>query len=385
MALLNERIFQNPNTQHIIPFIIDNGQTIKQELLPDCARLFHNKNTGGSGGYIRGMKEIISASDDFTHIVMMDDDIKLHPAALERLYAFLMCVKNEYSAHPIAGAMLNIGSSLQHEIGGSWRNTQVEVQKGGLELTEFRNVVFNEYEEPFEFGGWWFCCIPSITAKRAGLPEPFFIKEDDVEYGLRINLQPITLNGICVWHEPFEHKYNAAMEYYIMRNALCVNARHRPDFTKKQTKKWIWNLYWSNILRYRYESFELILKGINDYLDKSWINEDPEALHMKILSMSPPMASPSERPIAADHADSSGVRPAGVIKKILTMLTLNGMLLPLRGEAVVPAYRNSVSDYFRKKRVYNAIEGTKDGFWVTCDRQRAWQLLLRCIKVLRRF
>jgi GT2 family glycosyltransferase len=388
MTLLNEHIFANSKSQcqkYIIPFIIDNGQTIKIESLPGCARLIYNKNTGGSGGYIRGMGEALNAPDGFTHIVMMDDDISLHPAALERLYAFLTCVKSEYSAHPIAGAMLNTGSSLQHEIGGSWCNTQVEVQKGGLELTEFRDVVFNEYEEPFEFGGWWFCCIPSITAKRAGLPEPFFIKEDDVEYGLRINLQPVTLNGICVWHEPFEHKYNAAMEYYIMRNALCVNARHRPGFTKRQTKKWIWRLYWSNILRYRYECFELILKGVTDFLDKSWIKKDPEALHEQILSMAPPMALLSERPKAADHADSTGVKPAGIIKKILIMLTLNGMILPLRDEAVVPAYRNNVSGYFRKKRVYNAIEGTNTGFWVTCDRKRAWRLLLSCIKVLRRF
>ena len=52
---------------------------------------------------------------------------------------------------------------------------------------------------------------------------PFFIHGDDIEYGLRLNHSFILLNGIGVWHESFENKYQPVNIYYDTRNYLIIN------------------------------------------------------------------------------------------------------------------------------------------------------------------
>ena len=49
---------------------------------------------------------------------------------------------------------------------------------------------------------------------------------DDVEYGVRNIKHLVLMNGICVWHEPFEHKYASSLEYYNVRNRLVNCALH---------------------------------------------------------------------------------------------------------------------------------------------------------------
>lgn len=44
-----------------------------------------------------------------------------------------------------------------------------------------------------------------------------------MEYGIRNALEVITLNGVGVWHEPFTHKVNPAVNYFSDRNMLIVN------------------------------------------------------------------------------------------------------------------------------------------------------------------
>ena len=362
-------------------FVIDNGRTLDPGGFPRFVHLFPNENTGGSGGFARGMEEIIRAGL-YTHMVMMDDDVRIHPESIERLYAFLQCLRPEYAENPVAGAMIRLDGTqtVQHEAGGVWREIRTDSIKANLALRKFANVVENEAEEPFDYAAWWFCCVPVAVAKRLGPPQPFFIRYDDVEYGLRIGLQPLTLNGICVWHQPFESKCDPALEYYSIRNGLAVNALHRTGFTAAKARRWVWRLYWGNIFRYRYMHFELILRGVEDYLNGSFYHADQAALHRSLSDMARSLYTKEERPQAADG--TIAIKWDNALTKIIGALTLNGMIFPFRGEAVVPAYRNSVRSHYRKRRVYNAVEGTDQGYWLYGSRKRAWKLLVRCAKLL---
>lgn len=49
-------------------------------------------------------------------------------------------------------------------------------------------------------------CIPAVV--RPDKAHAHLIRGDDIEYGLRNCKRLVTLNGICVWHEPFESKYS---------------------------------------------------------------------------------------------------------------------------------------------------------------------------------
>ncbi|RAZ20198.1 glycosyltransferase family 2 protein, partial [Klebsiella oxytoca] len=64
--------------------------------------------------------------------------------------------------------------------------------------------------------------------RKDNLPLPIFIRGDDLEYGLRNMKTLILMNGICVWHEPFENKYSSFLAYYVIRNRLIDNAYHFP-------------------------------------------------------------------------------------------------------------------------------------------------------------
>ena len=37
-----------------------------------------------------------------------------------------------------------------------------------LDLRAFENVLCNERDEPFDYGAWWFCCVPLSVAREMG-------------------------------------------------------------------------------------------------------------------------------------------------------------------------------------------------------------------------
>lgn len=108
--------------------------------------------------------------------------------------------------------------------------------------------------------------MPIGVIDRHGLPLALFIKNDDVEYGMRCNeLDWTFLNGVGVYHSPFEAKYNASLEYYIRRNELVSNC-----FTsKKSGLKYYFKLVRSvayQLVAQRYFAIPYAMKGYDDFL-----------------------------------------------------------------------------------------------------------------------
>ena len=69
--------------------------------------------------------------------------------------------------------------------------------------------------------------MPTSVLDKYNYPFPFFIKFDDIEYGMRRKDEEIILsNGFGVWHEDFDEKLHPYLEYYLFRNALVTNALH---------------------------------------------------------------------------------------------------------------------------------------------------------------
>ena len=112
--------------------------------------------------------------------------------------------------------------------GAAWNGGALNSLKHGLDMRLLDSCLYNEYEEYTEFNAWWYCCFPLKVVREDNLPLPIFIRGDDLEYGLRNMKTLILLNGICVWHEPFENKYSSYLEYYIVRNQLIDNVVSLP-------------------------------------------------------------------------------------------------------------------------------------------------------------
>lgn len=208
---------------------VDNDSSINDSFrkkYPDSFAFINNPNTGGAGGFSRGIIEAVKNS--CAYAVLMDDDIELDPEALFRTDILLKYLKPQYRKFFLAGSMFRMDKPyIQHESTAVWDGIQVHSLRHNLDMTSAAGIIKNEKPccRKNRFAGWWFCGIPLAPGIEEDLPFPMFVGGDDIEYSLRRAEGFLELNGICVWHEPFDAKYNPLRQHYLVtRNGLAVNA-----------------------------------------------------------------------------------------------------------------------------------------------------------------
>lgn len=371
--LLKNKADRDEDFKNFEIFIIDNAKTLKRESFPnENLRLFPNANAGGAGGFTRGLIEIKRAAEKegITHALIMDDDILLEPEALFRTQAVLSLLKKEYQDAVIGGAMLRLDQkSIEVESGALWNKGDLISRKKGMDLSLPNACLYNELEEPIDYTAWWYTCIPLSVVTEDNLPLPLFIRGDDVEYGLRNSRHIILMNGICVWHEPFENKYSSSTYYYVLRNQLIDNALHHQIIDKKEFLDMIKNRVMEEIYMYRYRNAGLLMDAVEDYLKGiEWLKEtDGEALHQKITAKGDRFLSAEET--AAFYSEESFVRSLhpktnlSVFHKVIRRLSVNGTYLPSKYDLVtVPVIGNLEINVYRAQRVLYYDPFTKRGF-----------------------
>jgi len=415
LKLLNEAIIENPKSAvygHLDVFISDNGQTLDiGALSSDHIRIVRNRNVGGAGGFTRGMIEILNDQEKHprTHVLVMDDDVLINPDALLRTYRILRMLRPEFYGKTVAGAMMRLDHKfVQHESGAFWNGKYTESAHTFLDMRKIENVLANETErsdqnkDRINFNAWWYSCIPLDKISPDNLPLPIFIRFDDVEFGLRTGSDILTLNGICLWHEPFEYKYSSSMDYYHMRNGLIINSFHRPDRGGVQSAMEMIHIVLSNLVRYRYGNIELTLRAADDFLKGAQyhLTVDAEALHKELMAASQKFLPPEQLSVPFDPAvydecyrrfdpplervlrgedETMVARPRDLkelAKRILRWITMNGLLLPAKGRTyIVHPVMNHTSSFFRKSAVLNWDPIGKKGFVSERDVKKSFALL----------
>lgn len=265
--------------------VVDNGSELK-ELNEENIQIVHNQNTGGSGGFKRGLEEIRSWKKDTTHVIFMDDDVEFQLESLYRLYALLSYMKIEYIHESIAGRMFRTDNrQIQYTAAEKWNKGELIHIGLNTDMTLHENILQINDNSNAEYGGWWFCCYPMEFVKDND-PLPFFIHCDDVEYGLRHGGIPIILNGIQVWHETYEYRQSAVVTYYDIRNTLIVNdICHLEESREFILNNWISNISYFHVNKMYLHEYMAIL-AMNDYLKGvKWIYKiDSQRYHKKISS-----------------------------------------------------------------------------------------------------
>lgn len=274
VELLKSKILEQGDdaARDLYVHVVDNGRTLTERDISGKHVCLHpNHNTGGSGGYARGMIESLNQTPKATHVLLMDDDVLVLPESIVRTYKLLRLMKPEYQDHFISGAMLYYEEPYrQHEdIGtvrsdGVWLTLKPRYDHGFLDSNLDNEKAFVNQKN--EYAGWWYCCIPARVIEKNGLPLPVFIRGDDVEYSLRCKAEILTMNGIFVWHMGFVTKYNAALvEYQEFRNMLIAKACS--DILEDTDIYGItMRAYRAAILKFHYEAAELVLRGFEDFL-----------------------------------------------------------------------------------------------------------------------
>ena len=294
LRILKDHLIENNRSElfgKLEVFVSDNGKTLDENIVPSSGiHIFQNKHAGGSSGFTRCMIEAIYANEDgdsISHLILMDDDVTIEPESILKTYRLLSILKPQYADAFVGGAMLqNDKQNMQVESGAFWNGGKLRCLKHGLNMSHLMDCLYNEVEESREYNAWWFCCIPMSVIRKDNLPLPLFIRGDDVEYGLRNTKTLILMNGICVWHEPFENKYSSFLSYYILRNQLIDNAIHYPKYGKRSLKRDLYPQALREIMYFRYKNVDLLIRGVRDFLKGiDWLLQtDGEALHKDIMA-----------------------------------------------------------------------------------------------------
>jgi len=376
LRILREEILENPESVlygRLEVFVSDNGKTLDAAACKNShVHLYPNRNLGGAGGFTRCLIEMKRRGHPgITHALLMDDDIVIEPQALERTYMLLALCREAYLDAFIGGAMLRLDQqSIQFEAGAVWHpdTGMMSPLKSGLDLRSCESCLYNEIEESANYHAWWYCCFPLETAADGNLPLPLFIKMDDVEYGLRNMQHLILLNGICVWHEPFEYKYSSSLEYYNIRNRLISCAMHSKQYGVHSIIRQMLAFCLREITYYRYKNVDLYLRGICDFLKgPGWLSrQDGEQLHKELMQAGYQAQELEGLDMEFQYSvyEASRYDYGQDSSRKKRILTLNGLLLPAKGDNIAPMASVRGVHFYRRKRVMN-YEDTSSRAFIT--------------------
>lgn len=400
LKILNDNFLNNEGSalhNQLEVFIADNAHTLDiAQMESEKIHIFPNKNVGGAGGFTRGMMEIkkVQGEKNITHILVMDDDVSIEPEALYRTYTMLSCLKEEYAGAFIGGAMLRLDTKyIQTESGAIWNGGNLISLKQGLDLRELDACLYNDMEEKAQYNAWWYCAFPADVVSETNLPLPLFIRGDDVEYGLRNMKQLILMNGICVWHEPFENKYSSFIYYYILRNQLIDNSVHHMILPKKAFCKLLQRWVMDEVRLYRYKNAHLIMRGVEDFLrGVDWLyKQDGESLHKSVMSEGYKMQYLEELDASVQFTfpmweEALRAVPAtGLKARVITHFTVNGHYLSTkRAYNIVPTIGAQQSSVYRTQMILNYDYPGRKGFVTQKDVNEAKNCVKRLKKLCKR-
>lgn len=347
--------------QEKIDFIVvDNSKNITVDEAMGVT-IIPNENTGGSGGFTRGFLHYKNDTAA-THVLFMDDDASLEIESIKRAYQILAFAEKANTA---------VGAALFYEDRPDMlieRGAQLDPKATWLakfrdtDATRAWDVLGQELdEEKNEYFGWWFNAFPIAYTEQLTLP--YFVRGDDVSFGVLNKFHMVMGNGIAAIAENFDYKVAAMTEYLDLRNKLLVNSLfiNRP----LRMVTYYWKLVLESVLAGRYGFTKVYRMALHDF-----VNMSPDQM-VKNADMQENMAKIKQ--ISAENAlheidltDYDLVRTNSLAEDskvtIFRRLTLNKLFFPLRSDKIifqpymrVPAYRQISG--FRKILYVNPENG----------------------------
>lgn len=256
--------------------IVDNAKNVvlPKDLEKDKFIVIPNENLGGSGGFTRGMLEAKKLG--VSHMFISDDDITLIPEIHDKALSLISCLREDVKDSWLGFSMLsNDKPTFQYELGAKWEGVPLR-KNTWQDCTDPKTLHRNQHITKYNYSAWWSLIMPISVLDKYDYPIPFFIKFDDVEYGLRRQGEDIILTtGFGVWHEDFDKKHSAYLNYYHYRNGIVTNALH----DKHPLRHSLIGFMGKNVkcyLRRRFIELKLLDIAINDYLKgpEFFINQD---------------------------------------------------------------------------------------------------------------
>lgn len=314
--------------QSIHLFIINNGEPIPLKSTSSVS-IITNQNLGGSGGFARGLYEA-SKDPSITHCLFMDDDAGCDINSLVKTMSLLESSENPHLA--IAGTMITQDApDVIYEAGAScYLFGMVNRSRfKGLPLnalTRARNLL----ERPIDYGGWWFYVFP--VKNTPYYPFPFFIRGDDILFGLMNPHQIDTSPHILSKQPDFDTKFCPFVNYLAARNRFIIGAYTAPIRASIFLRLFFLHQVIYFTFCYRYESARAVIEGFKDGLKGSqfWVDnieciEPRERIAKLTINEEYQYSIEDLTNYSIDSIKTVKDRP---FKKAIRALTFNSHLLP---------------------------------------------------------
>ncbi|KAB8288635.1 glycosyl transferase [Bifidobacterium ramosum] len=221
-------------------YVVDQGSDLVTEhdgyaeaknRLGDKLRIIRQGNVGGSGGFARGMYEV-ERHNESGYALLLDDDTVLEPESISRAIAFANhCIKPTL----VGGNMLFLSEPTRlcalaevfNRTRVFWTPAEGTPKFDDLAARPFLDSTYLHKRVDADYNAWWMCLIPVEAIRKIGLSYPFFIKNDDVEYGVRAQqagFRTVTVPGVCLWHQSFVDKDDILdwQAYFHVRNKIIM-------------------------------------------------------------------------------------------------------------------------------------------------------------------
>lgn len=336
-----QKLLDCPSLQGKIEiYLVDNGHTLSDLAEADNVHVIPNPNSGGAGGFSRGMMEILRNSWA-THILITDDDIKLPPESVYRTLTFFAHAQGKVA---ISGTMFDAEKPhMIQEAGARWACGFDVPGQSPLKLLSLKNGTYAQsklglnallHDENPDYGAFWFFAFPIEIPQQHGLCQPFFVVGDDIDFGLKTTRQYgahiVALPSVAVWHVPFYFKLQGLAPYFFHRNLLAVSALH-DNFTALQIANRFLMEVAKSLYMFNYRQAHHICSGARDFLKGPAALSDSSVSyiadrHKKFLLKW--KIGPTSQLVPSTSLPSELEPKRSVWRDVLRVVTLGGHLIP---------------------------------------------------------
>ena len=352
--------------------VVDNSRNLALEPLPGVT-VIPNRNLGGTGGFVRGLLALQDGGRA-SHALFMDDDASCEVESIARTLALLSFAREPRLA--VAGALLREMAPWELLEKGARFDGRVVPLHPGLDVRRVVDCLLAERTvERADYGAWWFFAFPLAEVRR--FPFPFFVRGDDVSFGLANRFEIATLNGVACLGEDFSTKHGPLTAYLDARYHL-VHALLAPERTGSRIVWIASRLFVKALTAYQYASARAVTLAVRHVLlGPRFFRENLDLQHVRreIAAW-----QPDEKlgPIDLGSAALRGGRRDGresALRRFARLVTLQGFLLPgflLRDRTTVQPkhFHGRASAVFRYRSVLYVHEPSGTGFLARYDRRR---------------
>ena len=265
-------------------YVVDQGTKLVEDAdgfgeakskLGDKLRVIRQGNIGGSGGFARGMYEV-ERHGESGYAMLLDDDTVLEPESVSRAIAFANhCIEPML----VGGNMLFLSEptricALAEVFDAksiSWGAAVQESRYDDLASESFLDKKYLHKRVDADYNAWWMCLIPVEVIRKIGLSYPFFIKNDDVEYGVRAQragYRTVTVPGVCLWHQSFADKDDQLdwQAYFHIRNRTIMGLLYTNQAYRNSVLKEMVRFTMSATAKMRYSAVALHQAAMKDIM-----------------------------------------------------------------------------------------------------------------------